>query len=179
MIQQFSIFSNKEIKVPIGWDGYNSGVWTQKVTWEPSSTITRATLTLRALSSGGSMACVVYMNDMNQNQGGVGWTSLEAGQWKQTTIDVTGRVANGNNNFLVDYYGTFGVNLTGTSAWVYLDLEIDSTGGVVVPPPKPPFDPTWLIYGGIIVVGGLIIWKLIIPAAKSEYGSYKKKLIGG
>lgn len=176
-VKQVTVLDNREIRVPIGWKGANI---TQPIslTWDPTKTnITKATLTVRALSQANSMNLSIYLNDLDQEIGGVGWAFLEGGSWKQTTFDVTGRLANGKNNFLADYWVSLGINVTGTSAYVYLDLAIEYTGvepGTTVDP--LPWDPTLLLWGVGIVGAGIIAYKFILPAVKGEYRSIKSKV---
>jgi hypothetical protein len=135
------------------------------IPWSSNTTLNKATLNVRATSDRVSMALDIYLNE--QMIGALGWTSFDnPGSEKSVSIDVTGLLANGNNNFRVDYYNTFGVNF-GTSAHIWEDLLLDFTGDdIIVPPPNPPFDPTLLIYGGAVVIGGFVVYKYLLPYLK-------------
>jgi len=124
-VKTVTILSNKLIAVPFLWDG-NSHTEPINLTWDSAkTTLTKATLSARAYSNNDAMQMDLYLNA--NKVGDVSWPALQNNQWKETTVDVTGRLAKGNNSFKFDYYFTW-LGGRGANAWVYADLILEYTG---------------------------------------------------
>ena len=124
-VKTVTILSNKLIAVPLLWDG-NSHTEPINLTWDPAkTTLTKATLSARAYSNNDAMQMDLYLNA--NKVGDVSWAALQSNQWKEITVDVTSRLAKGNNSFKFDYYFTW-LGGRGANAWVYADLILEYTG---------------------------------------------------
>ncbi|MDP2952549.1 MAG: hypothetical protein Q8O76_04455 [Chloroflexota bacterium] len=160
-IKTVTILSNKLIDVPLLWNG-NSHTEPINLTWDSAkTTITRATLSARAYSNNDAMQMDLYLNAAKV--GDMSWPAFGHKVWKETTVDVTGRLAKGNNNFKFDYYFTW-LGGRSANAWVYADLILEYTGDEPTAAPGAPSDPwawvkeNWMwIAGGGVVLGSVYL----------------------
>ena len=155
-VKTVTILSNKLIDVPLLWNG-NSHTEPINLTWDSAkTTITKATLSVRAYSNNDCMQMDLYLNATKV--GDVSWPALQNKQWKETAVDVTGRLAKGNNSFKFDYYFTW-LGGRGANAWVYADLLLEYTGDEPNATPGGAGDPwvwvkenwMWLAGGGVVL----------------------------
>ena len=155
LIQQTSILNNKQLIVPLLWNGVNF-VQPFSVTWKTATIITKATINIRAYTDSDSMGMEFSLNDTVLDA--VYWDAFQSQQWREKSLDVTNKIAKGTNNFKTDYFFTWAGG-RGAYGWVYADLLLEYTGDD--PAVKNQFDPTMLLWGGALLGVGYIGYKAI------------------
>ena len=159
-VKQIRILENHKLEVPLLWEGNNV---TQPVTvkWDPQrTTITGATLTVRAYSDSDAMQMDFTVNQVKT--GSVNWDALQSKQWREAAMEVKTYIANGVNNFKFDYFFTF-IPGRGAAAWIYADLLFTYTGEEPEAQPQTPtlwdwlHENRWLLAATGIGVAGVVL----------------------
>ena len=164
LVQTDVIFSGVQVNIPWNWQR-NTAAMTFKYTWAPSCVITSLKISgTIGVATPSYDACWADVMVNGQKVAALVWNAQQ-GRILTVDTEVKPWIKNGENVIKIEV-GKDYPYLADRTWDINLNLEATYTGTAPgITPPKPPFDPTMLLWGGALLGVGYVAYKYIGPRA--------------